>query len=275
MTIDRDLLKKIAGRGADSSNMNSVLVALQKFGEQTGLGKPHRLAHYLAQLGHESAWFKYDREIWGPTPAQKRYEGRKDLGNIHKGDGSRFRGRGPIQVTGRSNYRRFTTWCKKVISSDAPNFEEKPTLLNTDPWEGLSPIWYWDNGNPTGKSLNRYADDNNIEMVTRRINGGLNGYADRIQRYVRAGLVLLGYTMKKGVVAQFQKDHNLTADDVPGPQTLGRIHAELKKMKTMPSRENVVLTPDKDDSQQPDETNFFSMLLQILGALFKLLTKRR
>ena len=65
--------------------------------------------------------------------------------------------------------------------------------MNTDPWEGLGPIWYWDSGNPTGESLNVYADEANHEMVTRRINGGLNGYADRLARYTRAALVLLGF----------------------------------------------------------------------------------
>ena len=274
MTIDEKTLRKIAGKGADQSNMRSVLVALQKFGEKTGLDKPHRLAHYLAQLGHESAWFKYDREIWGPTPAQRRYEGRRDLGNVRKGDGSKFRGRGPIQVTGRSNYRRFTTWCRRVISSDAPNFEEKPKLLNTDPWEGLSPIWYWAEGNPTGKSLNKYADANNIEMVTRRINGGLNGYSDRIQRYVRAGLVLLGYTMEKGVVAKFQKDVGIATDDIPGKQTLSKIHERLVALEAIPAPDKLDLEPDKDDTQEPDAPDFWGVLVQILGALFKLLTRR-
>src|SRR5690606_17393021 len=65
---------------------------------------PTRLAAFLAQVGHESGGFVYAREIWGPTEAQKRYEGRKDLGNTQPGDGSRFRGRGLIQITGRANY---------------------------------------------------------------------------------------------------------------------------------------------------------------------------
>ena len=55
---------------------------------------PVRVAAFLAQVGHESGGFKYTREIWGPTAAQKRYEGRKDLGNTQPGDGSKYRGRG-------------------------------------------------------------------------------------------------------------------------------------------------------------------------------------
>lgn len=65
--------------------------------------------------------------------------------------------------------------------------------MNTDPWEGASAIWYWNVGNPTGKSLNAYADQNNAEMITKKVNRGLNGYADRLEYYHRAALVMLDY----------------------------------------------------------------------------------
>src|SRR4051812_35649614 len=65
---------------------------------------PKRAAMFLAQVSHESGRFQWVRELWGPTPAQTRYEGRADLGNLRPGDGRRYLGRGPIQVTGRSNY---------------------------------------------------------------------------------------------------------------------------------------------------------------------------
>ncbi|WP_404940665.1 glycoside hydrolase family 19 protein, partial [Pseudomonas lundensis] len=63
-----------------------------------------RVAAFIAQIGHESGQLKYVKEIWGPTAAQARYEGRADLGNTQPGDGSKFRGRGLIQITGRANY---------------------------------------------------------------------------------------------------------------------------------------------------------------------------
>lgn len=204
MILTETMLRAMARGKPPADNLKSVLDALFEYAPMTGLDRPHRVAHYLSQILHESGSFKYDREIWGPTPAQKRYEGRADLGNVQKGDGSRYRGRGPIQITGRDNYRRFTKWAK-TIDPDAPNFEANPEAINLGKWEGLGPIWYWDVGNPTGKSLNRYADDNNIEMVTRRINGGLNGYEDRISYYVRAALVILGYGADE--VKQFQRDH--------------------------------------------------------------------
>ena len=64
----------------------------------------NRVAAFIAQIGHESGQLKYVKEIWGPTAAQAKYEGRKDLGNTVAGDGSKYRGRGLIQITGRANY---------------------------------------------------------------------------------------------------------------------------------------------------------------------------
>src|SRR5690606_15801790 len=126
--------------------------------------------------------FRYDREVWGPTPAQARYEDRADLGHSAAVDGEAFmfRGRTGIQITGRHNTVNFRDWCRRVIGGNVPDFEKNPDAMLTDPWEGLGPIWYWDVGNPERKSLNRYADRGDIEMITRRVNGGLNGYADRL-----------------------------------------------------------------------------------------------
>lgn len=226
--ISLALMQQIVGKmnKAQAANANSVVVALNRDGPAVGLDQPSRIAQYLAQVLHESGAFAYDHELWGPTSAQKRYEGRKDLGNTVKGDGSRYRGRGPLQITGRANYRAFTKWAK-AIDPAAPNFEKSPEAVTTDPWEGLSPIWYWDAGNPDGKSLNRYADDNNIEMVTRRINGGLNGFADRLHWYVRVALVLLGYGPTD--VKQFQSDHPEAGapDGIAGEKTRMALHKAL------------------------------------------------
>lgn len=230
-----DILKTIAGGQPDEDNVQSVVVSLTGHGTTMGLHRPHRVAHFLAQLMHESARFKYDQEIWGPTPAQRRYEDRADLGHSSAvpGEAFKFKGRSGIQLTGRYNYQQFTKWCRDKVDPDAPDFEVYPDLINTDPWEGLAPMWYWDEGSPTGASLNVYADDNNIEAVTRKINGGLNGFTDRLELYVRSSLVLLGYKMDVGVVRRFQVAAGFTGrdvDDIPGQKTRTALHGQLLEL---------------------------------------------
>jgi putative chitinase len=220
--ISLALIEKAVGKSLTAkqkANANSVVAGLAGYGGAVGLKQPHRLAQYLAQLMHESAAFTFDRELWGPTAAQKRYEGRKDLGNTVKGDGSKYRGRGPLQITGRANYRAFTAWARK-LDPKAPNFENDPEAVNTDPWEGLGPIWFWD-----AHGLNRYADAGDVEMITRKINGGLNGLDDRIHWLVRVSLVMLGYAPDG--VAAFQKAAGEAADGIAGPRTRAALHMAL------------------------------------------------
>src|SRR5690606_14403690 len=70
------------------SNMRSVIVALEKYGShpKIKLDLPHRVTHYIAQLSHENGGFRYDKEIWGNTAAQQRYDVRTDLGNTPERD---------------------------------------------------------------------------------------------------------------------------------------------------------------------------------------------
>lgn len=223
MRITENTLAQIAGRSAND-NMRSTVAGLAMAGVGAGLNRPARLAHYLAQLGHESMGWYYDREVWGPTAAQERYDTRTDLGNTPErdGDGYLYRGRGPIQITGKSNYAEFTAWAQKLDAS-APDFVAAPDAVNTDPWEGLGPIWYW-----VTRDLNDYADANNIEMVTRKINGGLNGYSDRLARYVRTALVLAGYAPT--AVKAFQQDAGLDVDGIAGPKTRAALHDALEAL---------------------------------------------
>lgn len=139
---------------------------------------PVRVAAFLAQVGHESGGFKYTREIWGPTAAQKRYEGRKDLGNTQPGDGSKYRGRGLIQITGRFNYQK---------ASDALGIGlvSVPEQLELKPLAARSAAWWW-----SAHGCNELADLGDFERLTRRINGGLNGYPDRLARWEKAKAAL-------------------------------------------------------------------------------------
>lgn len=215
----------LAARSTDAAagpNLAAFVEGLAAGAEGAGLTRPHRLAAFLAQWAHESMGFEFDAEIWGPTPAQRRYEGRRDVGNTEPGDGRRFRGRTAAQLTGRDNYRRFTGW---AAERGAPDFEVDPDALLTNPWEGLVPIWYWSTGNPTGTSLIRFADDGDHEMITRRINGGLNGFDGRLARYARAALVLGGRDGSD--VRGFQRDVGLVVDGIAGPRTRAALHAAL------------------------------------------------
>lgn len=217
MQITTATLSAVAGRPANI-NMLSALRGLEMAGVGAGLNRPHRLAHFLAQTAHESMGWHYDREVWGPTAAQKRYDTRTDLGNTAAadGDGFLYRGRGPIQITGKSNYRQFTTWARRMDPA-APDFVANPDAVLTDPWEGLVAIWFWET-----RALNIYADHGDINAITRRINGGTNGLADRQDRYAKAALVLLGM----GIV-DFQKRAGLAPDGLSGPKTREALHKAL------------------------------------------------
>ena len=142
-----------------------------------------RAAMWCAQLGHESVGLRYMREIWGPTPAQRGYEGRVDLGNTRPGDGKRFMGRGPIQVTGRHNYTSLSQWAHKEGLVPTPTFfVDNPTELEKPRHGFLGAVWYW----TTQRPLNQLSDAGDLTGATRAINGGTNGINDRRARYNRA-----------------------------------------------------------------------------------------
>jgi putative chitinase len=232
MKLTADMLRRIAKATPNATNAASLIQALDKYGEQMELSQPHRLAQFVPQVMHESGGLKYNKEIWGPTAAQKRYEGRKDLGNTQKGDGSKYRGFGLLQVTGRANVTQFYNWCKRQ-GMNPPDFIAKPELIATAPWSAVSALWYWDMRN-----LNAIADRGDNENITRKINGGLNGYEDRLEYYDRTALVLLGYGVNE--VAKFQRDNGLTADGISGPLTRAAMHQALVKLTEKPARAKTV-----------------------------------
>ncbi len=141
-----------------------------------------RIAAFVAQLAHESGEFRWMEEIWGPTAAQRRYEPPGDLakrlGNTQPGDGQRFKGRGPIQITGRYNYQKFGDLLGIDLSA-------KPALAATPEVAFATAGLYWQSN-----GLNELADARQFVTITRRINGGTNGLADRQKYYERAQVVL-------------------------------------------------------------------------------------
>lgn len=149
-----------------------------------GIDTPKRLAAFIAQTGHESGSGRYVAEIWGPTKAQARYEGRADLGNTQPGDGAKFLGHGLIQVTGRANHAKVRDRLRERFDN-VPDFEADPEALTDPKWAALSAADYWDM-----RRLNVLADLGQFTMLTRKINGGLNGQADRLRRFAIATEVL-------------------------------------------------------------------------------------
>ena len=137
-----------------------------------------RVAAFISQIGHESGQLRFVKEIWGPTAAQAKYEGRKDLGNTVAGDGSKYRGRGLIQITGRANYMA----CGEALGLDLINH---PELLEKPQHACMSAAWFW-----AIKGLNTLADAGEITKISKRINGGSNGLQDRLALYKKACEVL-------------------------------------------------------------------------------------
>lgn len=166
----------IAATGCTPLRARNWLPHLQHACAVFAIDTPARAAAFLAQIGHESGRLQYVRELWGPTPAQSRYEGRKDLGNTQPGDGRRYCGRGLIQTTGRANYRA-TAAGLRAHARDVPDFEATPALLEQPAWAAMSAAWYWHSRN-----LNALADvgtDDAFVALTKKINGGTNGLHDR------------------------------------------------------------------------------------------------
>ena len=140
-----------------------------------GITTPARQASFLAQVGHESGSLVYVREL----ASGKAYEGRADLGNVRPGDGVRFKGRGLLQVTGRSNYAA----CGKALGLD---LLAKPELLEQAVNACRSAGWFWQT-----RGLNALADLGDQVKVTKRINGGANGLTERLALFAVAQRVLM------------------------------------------------------------------------------------
>lgn len=177
MQLTTDIL--VASTGCTEARAGAWLAPIQSACNEYLVTTKLRLAAFLAQIGHESGGLHWTAEIWGPTPAQLGYEGRGDLGNTEPGDGSKFRGRGLIQITGRTNYG---------LAGRALHLDllDHPELLEQPVNAAMSAAWWW-----SIRNLNSLADQQQFIAITRRINGGINGLADR-QRLYAAAKVALG-----------------------------------------------------------------------------------
>ena len=180
--------------------------ALNKVLPENKIDTPLRVCHFLAQILHESGHLKYNAENlnysasalqsvfkkyfpnetianeYARKPekiANKVYANRMGNGSEASGDGWKYRGRGLIQLTGKNNY----TSCGKDLEVDLVN---NPDLLLVPEYALKSACWFWNKNN-----LNQSADNDDINTITRKINGGINGLADRSSILKKAKGVLL------------------------------------------------------------------------------------
>lgn len=192
MTISDSQLQQIMPNLAEAKRV-LYLPFLNRVMETYEINTPLRGAAFLAQLAHESGQFRFMEEIWGPTDQQKRYEPpstlARQLGNTQPGDGKLFKGRGPIQITGRDNYRRYGEMLGIDLISN-PELAATPQIAFST--AGL----YWKNN-----GLNQLADVGDFRTITKRINGGFNGLADR-QRYYEVAKQVLGVVETRGIASR-------------------------------------------------------------------------
>jgi putative chitinase len=165
----RDLLARIEPRG-EPSILDGFTATLERCVAHAELNTPLRLAHFLAQASEESDGLHTTVEY----ASGQAYEGRRDLGNIHPGDGPRFKGRGLIQLTGRFNYHAYGA----ALGLD---LVANPELAAQFPAAAMIAAEYW-----RQRGLNRFADHDDVRGVTLRVNGGENGLANRKRYLMRA-----------------------------------------------------------------------------------------
>src|SRR5262245_11936963 len=166
---------KLAGIAVDTNRkqIDKYAPALQRNMPENAIDTPLRMAHFLAQVIHESDDLNTAEEYASGAA----YEGRADLGNTQPGDGKRFKGRGLIQLTGRDNYRRYgAARGKDYLTGD------NPKLISSDPELAVDvSCWFW-----TTKKINNPADLDDVDKVTKLVNGGLTHLDRRKEKLKRA-----------------------------------------------------------------------------------------
>lgn len=181
MSITLEQLTKIMP-ACPGTRAGAYLALVNKAMAEASINTPLRQAMFLAQVAHESDQLKYVSEVWGPTLQQRRYDPpdplASRLGNTAVGDGYKYRGAGPFQLTGKANYKKYGA----KLGLDLENHPE----LAHEPANGfrIAAAYWIDHG------LNELADAGNFKEITRRINGGYNGLEQREHLYEVAKRVL-------------------------------------------------------------------------------------
>jgi putative chitinase len=175
MAITAAQIKRFCPQAA-SAIVDGIVTNQWMFLTVADISTPLRLCHFMAQIAIESDHLKVTREYASGAA----YEGRADLGNTQPGDGTRYRGRGVIQTTGRANYTEALNEIRKLYP-DCPDFVAEPQRLEKFPWALLSALIYW-----RRRNINRPADRDDALAVTRAVNGGTNGLESRTAYLAKA-----------------------------------------------------------------------------------------
>lgn len=194
--LTKDLIKKIAPNSKNEI-IEPMVQYLNQYMPKYEVNTYLRICHFLAQAAHESASFRTLEEYASGAA----YEGRKDLGNVKAGDGVRYKGRGIFQLTGRANYRDMG----KKLGYD---LENNPSLAATPEISVLTALEYW-----SSRKLNNAADSDAVELITRRINGGLNGFEDR-KKYLTKAKSVIPRDIKAAMVVNNQITDAVTAVNI-------------------------------------------------------------
>lgn len=194
MEITVDILKAIApgSKKTNYKHLHGLALWMNHWFPQFDIDTPQETRHILTQLAHESDSFNAMEEY----ASGQAYEGRKDLGNIKKGDGIRFKGHGPLQITGRRNHHLMG------VKAGAPmKFIDNPKLLTTPEWGVWAACIFWtdrglldisnmpDDAVIWSKKLDKNLSP--LEYITWRVNGGFNHLEQRIKFYERAKSIIV------------------------------------------------------------------------------------
>lgn len=183
LKITLEQLNKIFPAGASSGRNAKFIDPLNQLFDARQINTVNRVAGFLSQIGVESEEFLYTRELgnaayFNKYDIQYAPQKAKELGNTQPGDGAKFKGRGLIQVTGRTNY----TACGKALGLDLVN---RPELLEQPKYAVDSAGWYWGLRN-----INALCDADDIVRITKAVNGGTMHLDRRTAYYNKAKQVL-------------------------------------------------------------------------------------
>jgi putative chitinase len=173
-----NLSQALINLSANKVAANDASIAFLRFSQPFEVNTTMRMAHFFAQILHETEGFRFLKEL-GEDAYFNKYEFRKDLGNTQLGDGHKYKGRGYFQITGRYNYDIYGQKLG-VDLINSPEMAKNPTIAMR-----IS-LTYWQE-----KSLNKLADEDNIIDITKKINGGLMGLQDRINRLSKLKSLLI------------------------------------------------------------------------------------